>query len=238
LTLVRFGSLKTTSVSKLSKIARPDVYRTLSRLHELSLVEQIIGSPVNFKAIPLEKGVKLLLKSRGEQYEKLKKDSELLLTTFDAKEDTKEIRTADNLFILIPKKETVITKQIEAIEETQKSIDVVLSWNRFYRGQEIFDQYSKKAAGRKVHVRYIVENPPSEQLRDQALSSHESDFFKMHFLKDKPKAIFGIYDQKKVMLLVDPLFDAPGASPSLWTNNGSLVSLLQENFERLWQGTQ
>lgn len=220
----------------MSKVARPDVYRTLSSLHELSLVEQIIGIPLQYRAIPIEKGVDLLLKSRAEKYERLKKDCQSLLSLFDEKENTKTMQSADNLFILIPKKETVINKQVQAIQEAEKSIDVVITWNRFYHGQEVFDQHAKEAATKRgVYVRYIVENPPSKELMNQALTSHEGDFFEMRFIKNRPKAIFGIYDQKNVMIVVDPLLDLPGASHSLWTNNVSLISLIQMSFETLWK---
>ena len=235
LTLTRYGPSKITSISKQSKIARPDVYRTLSKLHELSLVEQMVETPIRFRAIPIEKGVEALLHRKTQEYEILKKDSELLLNAFSSKENTKEIQTEDSLFVLIPKKEAVIKRQIEAVQETKKSIDVVLSWNRFYHGTELFDQHYKKAIDRKVYVRFIVENPPSEKLKDEALSTHNNDFCKMRFIKENPKAIFGIYDQKKLMLLVDPVCDVPGSSPSLWTNNQSLIGLIHDYFDNLWE---
>lgn len=235
LALVRFGPLKTTSVSKVSKVARPDVYRTLSTLYELSLVEQIIGNPLQYKATPIENGVNLLLKNKTEQYEKLKRDCQVLLSQFDEKEDLKTTQSADNLFILIPKKETVIQEQIQAIQEAQKSIDIVASWNRYYHGKDIFDQRIKEAAEKEVNIRYIVEDPPLKELRNHTLIGYTGNFFEMRFVVNKPGAIFGIYDRKKAMVVVDPLFDLPGASPSLWTNNLSLISLIQTQFENLWK---
>lgn len=199
------------------------------------MVEQMIEIPTRFKAIPLEKGVESLLKRKTQDFEKLKQDSELLLASFNSKENAEEIQTVDSSFILVPKKETVVKRQIETVNETLETIDLVLSWNRFYHGIEIFDQHVKHAAERSVKIRYIVENPPTQELKEQALIAHENGSFKMRFVNEKPKAIFGIYDRRKLMILVDPLFDAPGASPSLWTNNRSLIALAQENFDNLWR---
>ena len=234
LTLIRFGPLKTTSISKQSKIARPDVYRTLAKLHELSLVEQMVETPVRFRAVPIDKGVEFLLKTKTQDFEKLKKESELLLATFNSKDNTKELLSADSSFVLIPKREAVLKRLIEAIEEAQESINVVLTWNRFYSGLELFDRYIKEASERNVSVRYIVENPLNEALKNESLT-HETDFFKIRFMDEKPKATFGIYDQNRLFVLVDPLVDAPGSSPSLWTNCQSLISLVQENFDNLWE---
>jgi len=233
-TLARFGPLKTTSISKQSKIARPDVYRTLSTLQELSLVEQLVEKPVRFRATPIDKGIDSLLKKKTQEYEELKKNSEALLTTFRSRENPKEILSADSSFIVIPKREAVIKRLIEAMEQSEKSIDAVLSWNRYYLGLELFDRHIQAACDRKVLVRYVVQDPPTKKLKDDALN-RESDFFKVRFLREKPKAIFGIYDQKKLFVLIDPLIDSPGSSPSLWTNNQSLIYLTQLNFENLWQ---
>ena len=233
LTLTRFGPLKTTSISKQSKIARPDVYRTLSRLQELSLVEQLVETPVRFRATPIDKGVETLLNKKTQQYQKTKQDSEALLATFNSKENPKELQSADSSFILVPKKETVIKRLIEAIQGSEKSIDAVLTWNRFYVGLDLFGQHIKEACDRKVKVRYVVQAPHDEKLKNDALR-HETEYYKPRFIKEKPEAIFGIYDQKKVFVLVDPLIDTPGGSPSLWTNNPSLIYLIQMNFDNLW----
>lgn len=60
----------------------------------------------------------------------------------------------------------------------------------------------------------------------------------MRFIKENPKAIFGIYDRKKLMLLVDPVCDVPGSSPSLWTNNQRLIALIHEYFDNLWENAK
>ena len=235
LTLARFGPLKTTSISKQSKIARPDVYRILTKLHDLSLVEQMIETPVRFRAVPIDKGLQALLKKKTQDYEKLKKDSEALLVSVNLKENAKEIQAADSSFVLIPKKETLVKRQIEIVEETKKSIDLVLSWNRYYYGLEVFDPHYKRAIERKVFVRYILEDPTVKKLKEEAITTHECDSCKMRFIEGKPKAIFGIYDQKKLMLTVDPVSDTPGGCPSLWTDNQSLISLVQDSFDNLWR---
>ena len=139
--------------------------------------------------------------------------------------------------MLIPKKEAVIQRQIEAVEETQKSIEVILSWNRYLSGTPLFDPSYKKAMQRGVFVRYVIQEPPTQELRQEASSTHTNALSQMRFIKNYPQSILAIYDKKKLMLLVDPTpnSDIPGESPSLWTNNQSLIRIVQEHFENLWK---
>jgi sugar-specific transcriptional regulator TrmB len=236
LALARLGPLKILEISKQSKVSRTDVYRTLTRLHELSLVEQMIEVPTRYRAVPVGEGIRSLLNSKTQHYEKLKKDSEDLLNAFNfAEAERRELTSEDNVFVLVPRREAVMKRQIQAIEETTRSIDLVLSWNRFYHGLEAYDRYVKKVADKGVYVRYLVEEPPRKEMRDQALPPNNGGNFEIRFTKEKPKAIFAIYDQRKMMLVTDPSHDAPGESSSLWTNNPSLLALLQEIFDVLWK---
>ncbi len=208
----------------------------LTKLHELSLVELMIETPRRFRAVPIKRGVESLLKVKTQNYEKLKRDSEVIVNAVGPAEDQrKKITSVEEMFVLIPRKEAVIKRQIEAIEKTQKSIDLVLSWKRFFYGKNVFDEHVRKVVGRGVHIRYVVEEPPTEKLRKQVLKEHEGSTFEVRFIPEKPKAIFGIYDQERLMILVDPLCDAPGESPTLWANNPSLSSLVQEHFEAIWK---
>ena len=36
------------------------------------------------------------------------------------------------------------------------------------------------------------------------------------------------------MIIVEPEVDLPGGSPALWTNNQSLIALVQDYFDTKW----
>ena len=52
LALVQSGTLKVGTIAQVSKVARPDVYRTLQKLQDLGLIEKIITKPILFRATP------------------------------------------------------------------------------------------------------------------------------------------------------------------------------------------
>jgi sugar-specific transcriptional regulator TrmB len=133
LALVEFGPSKVSEIAKNSKVARPDVYRTLSKLQTLGLVEKIIEGPVKYKAISMDRELALLLERKTRRYEELRARTRILLEAARAKK-SKKFNSNKNQFIWIPGGKTVIERIRIAIEKATQSIDLVLSWKRFSRG--------------------------------------------------------------------------------------------------------
>jgi sugar-specific transcriptional regulator TrmB len=52
-------------IAENSKVARPDVYPTLRRLRELGLVENLIKTPPEYRAVPLKEGLNFRSKNKS-----------------------------------------------------------------------------------------------------------------------------------------------------------------------------
>lgn len=235
LTLAKFGISKITTIAKYSNVARPDVYRTLAQLYELGLVEKILQTPVKYKALPIDEGAKVLLKNKQAEYEKIRKETELLLDSINKKNQNVDTEVNDSHFILIPEKEAVINRLRQAINNAQKTVDTVITWKRFMHGiGNAFIDNAQGASDRKVNYRFIVEKPPSQEGGKYGKTLWKIyPPFQVRFISHLPKTVFGIYDKKELFIIIDPKSDLAG-SPALWTNNQSLIALIQEYFEILW----
>lgn len=234
-TLAKAGALKIDTISKLSIVARPDVYRTLAKLEQLGLVERIIKTPLHFRAIPMEKGLALLLESKTEEHEKLKTETELLLQTLKEITSDEILQTEDQQFVLIPPKRTIIKRINEATEKAQESVDLSLSWKRFSLGiTTAFAESGKKARARNVKLRFVVENPTEGNAPEQITQfCRRNPNIQLRFSKERPKTLLGIYDKKEVFIIVNPQMDIPD-SPAFWSNNQSIVAMAQDYFDNLW----
>jgi len=237
LTLVEFGPLTATEISEISKIARSDIYPKLSKLENLCLVEKIIETPVGYRAIPMDKAVSLLLKTKTEQYQKIRAESKILLHEVNQRkkaENTKHIESQH--FILIPKGTTVVDRINTAIENAQHNIDLVISWKRFSRGIiTTFTESIEKAWKKPVKMRFIVEKPLNNQTAKQLVHfCRKRPSCQMKFIPNHPETVFGIYDKKEVFVIVFSKTDLPG-SPALWSDNSSLIALTCNYFELLWR---
>jgi sugar-specific transcriptional regulator TrmB len=237
LALIESDSLTTAEISKISKIARPDVYPNLSKLQLLGLVEKIIASPIKYEAIPINQCLSLLLRTKTEQYEKIRAETRTLLETVKTKKLKEKHKEVGNpQFVLIPQGQTVIDKINTAIENAQFSVDFVLSWKRFSRGiVTTFAESIENAWERKVITRFIVESPNKNETAIQLVQfCMKNPCCQIRFIPYYPETIFQIFDKKEMSLIVFAKTDL-SSSPVLCSINHSLVSLARERFETIWK---
>jgi sugar-specific transcriptional regulator TrmB len=235
LALCKYGSLTTKELSKLTKTAQTDTYRVANKLLAKGLIEKVISKPAQFKSIPIDASATSLLQKKKAEYNDLKVKTRLLVQAIKDKPVIKPVTTAPSQFALIPQSATVVKKIREAIEKSKERVDIFLSWERFLNGiTGAFGESSEKAWGRGVKFRIVVETPQDESGVERALRfCGKSPLCDIRFLPGSPKTVLGIYDGSEVFIILDPeegLFD----SPALWSNNRSLISVVQDYFEILW----
>jgi HTH-type transcriptional regulator, sugar sensing transcriptional regulator len=235
LALARFGISRTLELSKTSNVARPDLYDALEKLQNIGLVEKIIKKPVEYRAAPLSEGLFLLLKTKEDQFEKIRAETEILRETVRLDEAKNKNQTENSQFVLIPAGRAVLDKIAASIENAQCTIELVVSWKRFSRGiTSSFAESIEKAWAKNVKIRFIVEKPQKGETSMQLV-----EFFKakpssqIRFIQAHPNTIFGIYDKKHVYVIVATRSDLQN-SPALWSNNDALISLASDLFETLW----
>ncbi len=82
LALSSLGYAQTKALSKISHIARQDLYRIMSSLQKQGLVEKTIRSPATFKATPMKEGIAMLLQRKTEEYNNLQIETERMVNIF------------------------------------------------------------------------------------------------------------------------------------------------------------
>jgi sugar-specific transcriptional regulator TrmB len=239
LALANFGSSRIIEISKKSKVARPDVYPALEKLQQLGLVEKIIKNPPNYRAIPLKEGLSLLLEAKTNQYEKVKADTETLRDMIKTEEPKDAIQTESSQFVLIPEGRAVIDRIATAIEKTQLTMDLVLSWKRFSRGiSSEFAEEIENAWAKNVKTRFIIERPLRSKTSEQLIQyCTGKPSCQLRFNQNHAETVFGIYDKKEVFIVILSKTDLQG-SPALWSNNTAMISLASDYFEMLWRNAR
>jgi sugar-specific transcriptional regulator TrmB len=235
LALVESRPTKISAISKMSSVARPDVYRILSKLQQLGIVEKIIRTPFEYRAIPMKKALPLLLGKKTEQYKKIRAKTQMMLATTQTRKTNNPIQIEKTQFVLIPQGKALIGRIRNAHENVQNSIDHVLSWKRFSQGiTSMFAESIEIAWAKNVKTRFILESPLENKTAGQLIQFYrEKPFCQIRFVARRPKTIFAIYDKKEISIIVNPKADLLG-SPTLWSNNPALVSLAKDYFEMLW----
>ena len=234
LALVNLTEAKMSSLSKEVRVARQDIYRVTDELLKIGLIEKVIASPIRYRAIPMREAVPILLqrihKERAESQEKAIK----LLDRYEEKRERARPIEKAQQFILIPEKEALLRRLSKSTENAQKCIDIVSSW--LICAQALFELSSKyqQALKKKTKMRWITDKPEGKQSELNALKVFtENPLFELRYVFEPHIQRLGIFDKKEVYVASFPKSGFV-ASPALWSNASSLITLSQHYFDTLW----
>ena len=238
LAIVRLGLASVGSIAKVSHVRREDVYRTLPKLEKLGLTERVLGTPVRVRALPLEDALSLLI-SREKQIAQEKVSAlggrkDALLKHLKASIEKSRAREEEAQFALLMESEAITARLVMMIKSAEKELDFIVATEEFFHFLPTFVEPLEKAIEKKVKVRLIME---VRELEDTLLRNVRAHIPSRLSIEVKyayqPLSHYSIVDHNQVMMATSseqPL----GEHPYLWTNNRSLVELMQENFEELW----
>jgi sugar-specific transcriptional regulator TrmB len=231
--LATSNALTIETLSKRAKVPRTDLYRVVKELEQKGLVERIITAPVEFKAISLKEGINVLINRKNQENRELLEKAESILQSYSERASSEFTDNQITKFILVP--HTRFLYRIEkAIDDAQKSVDILVSWSRFVHGTFLLQEKIEKSWSRKVKWRIITEKPENGEssLMPAELRS-ENPLCKVKFVSFPPKTIMSIYDLNQVFL-IEQVKAGLSESPALWSNSKSLLALAEGYFEKLW----
>jgi sugar-specific transcriptional regulator TrmB len=233
--LSQFGILKISEIARISNVARPDLYKTLSNLQKLGLVKKIIQTPIAYGAIPIEDGISLLLGKKREKYKMLKSRTQILLKKTKNSNNTN--LQPENQFILYP--DSIALKRIDtAIQNAEHSISFCLSWKMFaLLATKNFSGILKKISKENVENRFLIENPMESVTAKQLIKHYKKKVScQIKIASDLAKSNFLIFDKTEIFMMTNEQ-NNHRKIPALWSNNPSLVSLSNKYFDMMWQAT-
>ncbi len=233
LALARSGALNIAATSNISKVPRTDLYRVLNELERKGLVERVIATPIEFKAIPIDECLDVLIQRRTAESLELQKKASRLRHDSKYRSSNGQARDDSSRFLLIPSNRAAEKIGI-AIDSAKQSVDVVVSWVRFSRGIFYYGEKLEKAWHRNVVCRIVIGLPEDESVPLDLLSIFkQSPLCRAKFVSSPLQTVFGVYDRNEFFIIENPHAGLQ-ESPALWSNNSSLISLAKDLFEILW----
>ena len=231
--LLNSGNSTVKMISQISRIARPDIYRTTSELQKLGLIEKIIDFPIRFKATPIKEGITILLNRKIQEINQIRQEAKIILKIYREKKENIEVQDDPNQFVLIPEKRSLILGLKKAIDNAQTRIDVVCPKQAFPRGLLTLAERYEKAMRRGVTIRWIIEKPSDKILSEIMPIYQKYPLFRYRIVEKSPQTRFGLFDKKEVFIATNPIKCALESS-ALWTNNPSILRIVCDYFEILW----
>jgi len=232
--IASMGTCTAKNISKSAKVTKPDVYRSLKTLQERALIEKIISSPTLFKALPVGESISLLLKRKDKEYKLLREKSNQFKRSFKNSLIVPVPQESEQQFILISGKEAELGRRRKETKNAKKSIDMINSWKRFPQTAFFYAEDNREALKRGVKIRVITEEAEnSAKISKSYEDSKKAGFYRIRYASFPISAVVSIYDEKEVIIATSPAASF-GEASILWSNNESVVKVMQEYFEMLW----
>ncbi|MGD6851815.1 MAG: TrmB family transcriptional regulator [Candidatus Bathyarchaeia archaeon] len=233
LALLNLGRARAKTVWKCSKVARQDIYRILIELENKSLVEKIIDTPAEFRALPLQTCMSTLLEEKRNEYDGIKRKTEEFVGRFEEKQ--KKPASAKEFEIkLISTNEAYLRRLKDAAVTTQKSIDIIDSFEHtLYRAVNDSDLISSLLR-RNVKFRLITNHPGKGRCLPEVYRKNLRSI-QVRFVHKEPIATLRIDDKKQVSVSVITPIRKPVETPRLFSDSPCLVALLEDYFEHIWR---
>lgn len=230
--LVELGRSTITQIAHFSKVSRADVYRTMTALQDLSLVEKMITNPITFEALSLQDGLSLLLQRKNKENAELQARAAEILYQNQNKAAKLTFQSLKPQFVLIPAKEAFFRRNRIAIKQTKESIDVISSGNK--ANQSLFKWADEilEATKRGVKLRIIQEESSVSNSEAFCQVPKKAPMIEVRYVPECSPNLT-LWDKKEVFLTILPTAQLD-ESPVLWSNHLSLVLIMQDYFELKW----
>ena len=238
--LAKYEVLKGGEISKHTKIARSLVYRILKSLQTKGLVETTLESPIHFMAIPFEKTIDLIIRTKQEETLQVQRAKKNLL------EDWREINRSKlaikhEKFVIIENNKKIYSKIQQMINETKNNLSGILTLSTLARIEQhgIFETVKNKL---KVDIKFQlvtnlnVQNIEKMKILIQKINSKINLKAKLDACKINTIQRFFLRDGEEILFFIRSEADTSIKKDEvcIYTNYASLVQTFKGIFQDHW----
>lgn len=237
--IIRLDSSCVGSISKLAKVRREHVYRTLPKLEKMGLVERVLGIPEKIKATPVRVALSSLIKKQHDETQRkvsmLATQTEAFLKHIEQRDCGITNEEDSTQFSLVSERESILGKAGALIENAQEQIIFVTTRKKLAAFLFFHADSVRKAVRRGVRIQVITEMPDDGNELPRVLEEYLSPgtSLKLRYAGDLVNHYL-IADNSEVLICTSAKADF-AQCPYLWTNSSSLITLAQQNFENTFQ---
>jgi len=227
----RLGKARASAICKPSGVVRQDLYRVLSSLQEIGLIEKMITVPTEYTTLPLAETMSILLERKRNEFTKLQTKTKKLLAkhTYCKQKETSEPFSCK----MIPTGEAVGFKTNEIFDRTTKSVEVLSSVKRLAVSLQKYGYEDLLRKGVKIK---ILTNLPREKgyFRKITPKILTNPNFSLRYTTNLPATVSLCFDIRETLICTDQTAYLEGA-PMIWCNFPSIVNMVHQHFKMLWK---
>jgi len=234
-TILKLGNATVIQIAKSSSVRREDVYKVLSTLEKMALVEKLLGKPAVIRATPVAGALASLVLD-----EKVKSDERIasMKAKFQVLSKAKWVQPItvgeeQSFYALLPEGKAVITRLTSSIISSKSNVLWVDTPKEILHLISLLSTEIKSAIHNRVEIKLIIEDfRPDEDQKKQVQHTINTESINVRF-NPQPLNRFEIFDDKEAMISTNRKNTSEGTS-ALWTTDNNLIGILKGYFETAW----
>jgi sugar-specific transcriptional regulator TrmB len=226
------------NLAKLANVPRQATYRTLGELQEKGIVEKIIAIPQQYRAIPLQDGLAIMISVKANEYSKIAQKAEEFLQRYEAQVQTQQTEKDYNISIM-EGKETIVHKIQSLTQASKQEICLCQTVQRWIHVNSEIPEIIQSALKRGVKYRAVIEQSEAGEIvfpKDcRSILKHPN--YEIRIVRNRLKVNAALYDNQYGCISFYPA-KSLAESPVIITNHPSLLIGFQDHFENLWRDSE
>jgi len=242
--LAKYEVLTGGEIARQTKIARSLVYRILKSLQTKGLVEPTVESPTRFVAVPFEKAIDLIIKTKQEEALQVQRAKNDLL------EDWRTVKKSitklkHEKFVVIENTKKIYSKILQMIKETKTHFGGLLTISTLARTEQygVFEAIQKNLLKSKPQFQFVTNLTSQDMefvklIRPQ-LNSGINLKLKCNTPESNPFPRVFIRDEEDILFFIRPeTEDSTNTNEvCIFTNCESLIQTFTNIFQDSWQNS-
>jgi len=229
--LAKLESATAKNLSGISGLAACDIYRVIPELQKLGLLETTIAIPKLFRATPPQDAMKILLKQKQEDIQKMQSKAKEFLAKIETVKNPENEDFAK--IVLIPNWKRAVQLGMTRLLKTKEQLDAILKNELFYHLNSKTAKHLEKLLRRKVRMRFLLESTKAIERQDKDIAKLlRNPNFQVRIVKTKISASVLLHDNANAF--VSTSMDGLN-KPIYWTDNQCMVSVIRGYFENEWR---
>jgi len=160
-------------VAKFSKVRREDVYRLLSSLEKMGLIERLIGKPTKVRATPISDALSLLVAEEKDKSDERLTSMKSNVQRLALKDWKQPFPGEASIYILIAEKKSILAKTSEIVGNSRKEVALIADKTRIIPILTQFTDEYNKAIKKGAQIRLIFEGEsPDVLLKEKVKKTH------------------------------------------------------------------
>jgi sugar-specific transcriptional regulator TrmB len=229
--LARYGSQKVQQIAESIGIHRTEAYKVLRSLEAQGLIARILGKPMKFAALPLERVLESLIEERRGRIIQLEQRKKELLEMWRSLPAVEELSSNKETLQVIEGKRQVMVKVSELLNSSEAEFQAVVSDNEmaWLFNNLFFEDLDDLIKKRSLDVRMMTQHSPISTYIIDKTDMCNMDFA---FLRRSNQPSFFVVDDKQILLLMN---NDENKLLAMWTNYEAVVASFRNLFEQLWK---